>query len=135
MATCMYSKILVVIGTHILCLWDIQPYLPTKNFFFAGQNPTFCRTFLVFGGHPWSFQNIPQILSNTLNSSILYQNARHKFCRTLSRICRTAGYLRQKSRTVGNYLQLTSDSYIKLRKGKYHTYKYIPLFFRLLRSC
>ena len=49
--------------------------------------------------------------SNTLNFSILYQNARHKFCRTLSRICRTAGYNFKakkqdspaKSRTVGNY--------------------------------
>ena len=25
-------------------------YLPTEIIFFAGQNPTFCRTFLVFAG-------------------------------------------------------------------------------------
>ena len=61
----------------------------------------FCRTppvFLTYLKYYWPYT------SNTLNSSILYQNARHKFCRTLSRICRTAGYLRQKSRTVGNYV-------------------------------
>ena len=36
--------------------------LANQKYFFAGQNPTFCRTFLVFAGHSRSFQNIPQIL-------------------------------------------------------------------------
>ena len=50
---------------------------------------------------------IPCKIINTLNFIIQY-NARHKFCRIFSRICRPAGYLRKqdspvKSRTVGNY--------------------------------
>ena len=36
------------------------PILANLKYFFAGQNPTFCRTFLVFAGHPQSFLNIPQ---------------------------------------------------------------------------
>ena len=58
----------------------------------------FCRTPPVFSKHTSNLYW--PCTSNTLNYSILYQNARHKLCRTLSRICRTAGYLRQKSRTV-----------------------------------
>ena len=61
----------------------------------------FCRTPPVFFKHTsknhWSY---------TSDTLILYQNARNKFRMTLSRICKTAGYLRQqsyKSRTVGNY--------------------------------
>ena len=41
---------------------DVVSILTNLKYFFAGQNPTFCRTFLVFAGHPRSFQNIPQIL-------------------------------------------------------------------------
>ena len=82
---------------------------------------------------PPSFKTHQKIIGSTpqtLNFIILYQNARHKFCRTLSRICRTAGYLRQQSysllicvqhpagqsRTVGNYEYCTFTQKVNLHK-------------------
>ena len=46
---------------------------------------------------PGSFTYHWPYTSNLCLHTILYQNASHKFCRTFSRICRTAGYLRQNN--------------------------------------
>ena len=76
---------------------NARAILANLKYFFAA---TFCR--MVFPGlFKIYLKNHSLYTSNyvcTLNFIILYQNAGHKFCRTL--ICKTAGFLRQKSRTI-----------------------------------
>ena len=65
--------------------------------------PMFCKTFLVFAGHPQNcLKNhgpTPQTHVYTLNCIIKMQDTNF-VGHLISKICRTAGYLRQKCRTI-----------------------------------
>ena len=112
---CSVNRATDCIATN-LCSQGLQnKYLPTKNIFLQDKIPYFAGLFSFLQDTPGLFKTYLKYYwpytSNTLNCSILYQNAKHKFCRTLSRICKTAGYYFKakkqdspaKSRTVGNY--------------------------------
>ena len=119
-----------------------------KNFF-VGQNPTFC-SFLQDIDLRQPFQiiyigpNTSNLCLHTKFDYFYYQIARHKFCRTFSRICRTAGYLNQKSRspaksrTVGNYavIQTYSRSSTSLSNQQEHACSKITIIIQIkeLRS-
>ena len=85
-----HKKVAYVLANQKFFLQDKIPHF-AGPFSFLQDTPGLFKTYLKYY---WPYT------SNALNSSILYQKS---ICRTLSRICRTAGYLRQKSRTVGNY--------------------------------
>ena len=101
----MFFSVTRIVQTPIL-QWDESrcldytgcTYLPTYNIssHVLQDFSRFCRTSPKLPQKSW-----PYTSNSRLHTKLYHQNARYKFVgHLISKICRTAGYLRQKCRTI-----------------------------------